>query len=665
VPSLSLHNDQDRGHKVRADIQALRGFAVLIVLFYHASIGSMRGGFLGVDVFFVISGFLITGLIRDGINCGNFSLWAFYVRRAKRLLPAAYATFLGVTLLAPFFLASSEMRDFQRQLVGALTFTANFSLLRQSGYFEGAAEFKPLLHIWSLAIEEQYYFLLPVTLYFLPRRFWKVIAATVVVASLVSCWLLAGKNAAAVFYLLPTRAWELGIGSYAALLSIKNGSPPQWLRLAFWPAVLCLSALPFFPELGHHPGINALAVCLATMVIILRKHPALASSHVIHGLGKVGDISYSLYLVHWPLFAFLNNSWLGEIGSEHPSFAWRAGLLLLSVILAVVLNRTIEKPLRFMPLSSPIKIFAGSVAASVILLPLSTGISRATAPAVDYAEIRRANVGLSERCEFKTPFEPIAECRTSDRPEIMVWGDSYAMHLVPGIVHADMNNQGIVQATRSACGPLLNVASIRKDDNTQYDANWARHCIAFNDSVLAYLKETSSIETVVLSSMFSQYMDSSLYQLLERKEVTPAYAVAEVQLELVVKSLKATIDAVREAGKKIVIIAPPPQSGLDVGRCVERLQRGLPVLGALHQCRINQATYERTRKSVLDLLEATSANANIGVIRFDPFLCHSGGCDTYNDNTLIYRDSGHLSVQGSAWIVEKMRLMDQIEKQAR
>ena len=663
--SSSLHNVPGHDHKIRADIQALRGFAVLVVLFYHANIGFVRGGFLGVDVFFVISGFLITGLIRDGIQGGTFNLWAFYVRRAKRLLPAAYATFLGAALLAPFFLASSEMRDFQRQLVGALTFTANFSLLRQSGYFEGASEFKPLLHIWSLAIEEQYYFLLPITLYCLPRRFWKIATMGVIVASLVFCWLLAQKNPTAAFYLLPTRAWELGIGSYGALLSLKGGSPPRWLKSAFWPVFVCLLALPFVPEFGHHPGANALAICVATIVVILRRHPRLAVSPLIGAMGKFGDISYSLYLVHWPLFAFLNNSWLGEAGSEHPPFAWRAGLLLLSIALAVVLNRTIEKPLRFMPLSNPIKVLAGSVAASVVVLSLSAGISRATAPTVDYAAMRRSNQGLSEKCEFTTAFEAIAECRTSDRPEMMVWGDSYAMHLLAGIARPDLNAGGVVQATRSACGPLLDVASVRRDDDTEYDSNWARDCIAFNDSVLAYLQKTSSIKVVVLSSLLSQYLDATHYQLLERKDGAGTYELAETRQELVVKGLKAIIDAVRAAGKKVVIIAPPPQSGLDIGRCTERLQRGLPVLGAMGGCRINQAAYERTRKPVLDLLDAVSASADVDIIRFDPVLCRSGGCDTSASDIVIYRDSGHLSIQGSAWIAEKMGLVAQIGRQAR
>ncbi|MCV9998539.1 acyltransferase [Pararhizobium sp. YC-54] len=665
LSSSSLHNVIGDDHKIRADIQALRGFAVLVVLFYHANIGFTRGGFLGVDVFFVISGFLITGLIRDGIQGGTFNLWAFYVRRAKRLLPAAYATFLGAALLAPFFLASSEMRDFQRQLVGSLTFTANFSLLRQSGYFEGASELKPLLHIWSLAIEEQYYFLLPITLYCLPRRFWKMATMTVIVASLTFCWLLAQKNQAAAFYLLPTRAWELGIGSYGALLSLKNGSPPRWLKSAFWPAVVCLLVLPFVPAFGHHPGVNALAICVATLVIILRRHPLLAASRFIGAMGKFGDISYSLYLVHWPLFAFLNNSWLGEAGSEHPPFVWRAGLLLLSIALAVVLNRTIEKPLRFMPLANPLKVFATSLAASLVVLLLSRAASFATAPTIDYAELRRANHGLSEKCEFTANFKPIPQCRTADKPEMMVWGDSYAMHLLGGIARADMNAGGVVQATRSACGPMIGVAPVFKEDNTAYDVSWARNCIAFNDSVLAYLQTTSSIKTVVLSSLLSQYIDPTQYQLLVRKDANEPYLLEGEQQARAVEGLKATIDAVRAAGKKIVIIAPPPQSGLDIGRCSERLQRGLPVLGAMTGCQISQASYERTRKPVLGVLGAVSSAADIAVIRFDPFLCHSGGCDTSADGIALYRDTGHLSIEGSVTIAKKIGLVDLIKAQAR
>jgi peptidoglycan/LPS O-acetylase OafA/YrhL len=195
----------NNSHTQRLDIQALRGFAVLIVVLYHTKIGNVVGGYLGVDIFFVLSGYLITRLVATAIERGDFSLKEFYFRRAKRLLPSAFVTFACSAALAPWFLNQLELRDFAPQLVGALTFTANFVLWQQTGYFEGAGDLKPLLHIWSLAIEEQYYFLLPTFLLFARPSRWLAWTVGLFAASLTLCVVGGVVKPIATFYLLPTR----------------------------------------------------------------------------------------------------------------------------------------------------------------------------------------------------------------------------------------------------------------------------------------------------------------------------------------------------------------------------------------------------------------------------------------------------------------------------
>ncbi|HTJ97709.1 MAG TPA: acyltransferase family protein, partial [Rhodocyclaceae bacterium] len=639
----------------RCDIQALRGYAVLIVLLYHAKLTLLPGGYLGVDIFFVISGFLITRLIKDGIEKSTFSFTDFYFRRAKRLLPAAYITFLATAALAPLFLTSAELKDFQIQVAGAVSFTGNFVLWKQSSYFSGAAELKPLLHVWSLAIEEQYYFILPAFLFFLPRRYWLSSVIAILLISLVMCIALAGRGFT--FYLLPTRAWELLIGSVGALLLAR----PIYERVftyLFWPALAALLVLPFVPPFSYHPGPEAFAVCVATLVILLRKHPLLQTHRISVYFSKLGDISYSLYLVHWPLFAFFNNAWIGKTGDDQP-LSIRLALVVLSLVLAYLLNRYVEEPVRHLDIQRTRKIFLRTVATSFGIVLFNAGFANAVGD--PNPTIRHANYGFAPTCAMEGAFSALKECRNSETPELIVWGDSFAMHLVSGLINNPASPK-IVQATRPVCGPIQGLAVVREQGGRSRE--WAESCLAFNQAVLAYVKKTPSITTVVFSSPLDYYV-SPKEHLLKLDSTTGRYSMVTSSVSEAVAGFKQTVDTLHALGKKVVFVSPPPMSGFDVGRCLDRQKSKLPIFGMVDGCNIDTAVYQRQRAPVIAFLDAVQAAGDVHVIRLDDELCTKDNCSTSRDGIPLYHDNGHLSVAGSIYLAKKISLLDQIKQTAR
>ena len=633
--------------KFRVDIQALRGFAVSLVLIYHADIGFLKAGYLGVDIFFVISGFLITGLIKKEIEQGIFSFYEFYFRRAKRLLPAAYATFVLTAIAAPFFLNAQELNDFSAQMLGAVTFTGNIVLLMQSGYFAGAADLKPLLHVWSLSLEEQYYLFLPAFLVFLPRRFWKPGVLFLFVGSLGLC--LAGlmHKPEWTFYLLPTRAWELGIGSLAAIYPLRSGWIQQIVRVLFWPAIATLIVISVWPTGLPHPGFDAMAACLATVIIILRNHPAAERLAVVRGMARIGDVSYSLYLAHWPPFAFLKNASVGTIALHHSLLT-----LLVGVLLGLLLYRFVEVPTRRLQLHPSRKNIAVALSASFIVMAIPLLIAKVPVAGPDFAHIRRPNDGFSSQCAYESDFEPKKECRNSENPTVLVWGDSYAMHLVSGI--AEEWKHGVVQATRGTCGPFLNLAPL---SNVYYLQPWAESCLKFNADVIHYLENTKSIRVVVMSSPFKQYLSpvDGKHRWLGMRQVDGGVIKQEPSFDNAVLAMAETIEKIRSLGKAVVIVAPPPASGFNVGTCTERRAQGKVVFGSpLGDCRIPLDSYRANYAPTLEFLQAIQNRTGVSLLSFDSILCDELSCADVVDETQIYVDGGHLTHDGSVLLMKNL-----------
>lgn len=621
--------------KVRADIQALRGLAVLAVVFYHAKMGPINGGYLGVDIFFVLSGFLITSLIKKAVEDNSFSYKSFLARRAKRLLPAAFVTFLLTSLAAPFFLGAQELADFWHQLFGSFTFSANFVLTNQSGYFSGAAELKPLLHVWSLAVEEQYYFILPALFLVFPKRAWLPVLTLLTIVSMALCYVHRGE--ASTFFLLPTRAWELLIGSLGVFLIQL-----RWIRilagkLAIFSAfgLLACLILTFY---AFHPGPQALLICLGTLGVILAEHPLLQRGMIVEILRKVGDISYSVYLVHWPIFAFYNNI---VLSNEHTftQYLIRAALIVLSFLLAWILHRHIEEPFRHGNLHSS---YRPAVAATCVAL-MALGVAQAVVPKnpeKDYAFTRRANTGFAPACASATHFLPSESCRNSEKPTVLVWGDSFAMHLIPGLSHESLYPKHIVQATMGRCGPLIGLASVEFNSE-----RWAKKCIEFNDTVLSYLKNNLEIRTVILSSPLTQYTRN--VTVLERTASGDEPIRIPGTSPKGYAGLARTVSAIRTLGRDVILVAPPPSAGFDIGRCLERRDRGQWIGGVDEQCRIQREQYAQHSKHVLALLDRVEKEINLPIVRFDTILCDDRFCRTRIGDISLYRDEGHLSYEGS------------------
>ncbi|PKO35771.1 MAG: acyltransferase [Betaproteobacteria bacterium HGW-Betaproteobacteria-7] len=641
--------------KFRTDIQALRGFAVSLVLIYHADFGFLKAGFLGVDVFFVISGFLITGLIKKEIEQGIFSFSEFYFRRAKRLLPAAYATFVLTAVAAPFFLNAQELNDFSAQMLGAVTFTGNVVLLMQSGYFAGAADLKPLLHVWSLSIEEQYYLFLPALLVFLPRRFWKPGLLFLFVGSLGLC--LAGlmHKPEWTFYLLPTRAWELGIGSLAAIFPLRSDWAQQVVRVLFWPAIATLVVIPVWPTGLPHPGLDAMAICLATVIVILRNHSSAKELAVVRGMARIGDVSYSLYLAHWPPFAFLKNASVGAIPLQHSFLT-----LLVGILLGLALYRFVELPTRRLQLHPSRKNIAVGVSASIIVMAIPFVTAQIPVSGPDFAHIRRPNDGFASQCVYESDFEPRKACRDSESPTVLVWGDSYAMHLVSGI--AEEWEHGVVQATRGTCGPFLNLAPL---SNIYYLQPWAESCLKFNADIVQYIENTKSIRVVVISSPFKQYLKSvdGKHHWLGLRRLEGGYVRQEPSLENVIQAMAETIDKIRSLGREVIIVAPPPAGGFNIGTCTERRVQGKIVYGApLDDCTIPLDLYKSTYGPTLDFLRLIEDKTGISVVSFDSLLCDQDKCMNVMDKNPIYVDGGHLTHEASVLLMRKIGFGEIISK---
>lgn len=633
----------------RQEIDGLRAVAVVPVIIFHAGVTLFSGGYVGVDVFFVISGYLITSILIGELEEGNFSIARFYERRARRILPALFFVILCCIPFAWMWMLPSELTDFSNSVVAVVFFVSNILFWREEGYFAPSAEQKPLLHTWSLAVEEQYYVLFPIFLLLAwrfgrNRVFWTI--CIVAALSLIASELGWRYKPSANFYLAPTRAWELLAGSICALwLTGREQSFNNLLSLA--GLALIVFAIFAYDDKVPFPSVYALAPVVGTALIIVFGGSGSWTAKLLgmRGFVGIGLISYSAYLWHQPLFAFARIRSILE-----PSPLLMAAMTVLSLVLACFSWHFIEKPFRKgqgSVLPTRRAAFAASGAGAALLTAcgmagsVAAGFPQRTTPSGDTYEKAlksdqmRPNYGLSSECNVA--FTLSMNCRTSPHPQAVLWGDSFAMHLT-GALRSSATPLEFIQHTKSQCAPILDIAVI--DSVTSW-----QDCVAFNDKILDYIKNNKELGLVILASAFAISGDTSV--IFDRR----GRSYKDGNRPLVEQQMIKTVRMLEGMGKQVVIIVPPPTDGIDHGKCLLKSSLRKSDLGFCNFV-AEDKNINGNKKIIAFVKQVTGENA-LNVVVLDHFICKAGMCKASDEGTFVYRDTGHLSVEGSKLIGKK------------
>ncbi len=649
----------------RPEIDGLRAFAVLSVCLFHAGLPWVSGGFIGVDVFFVISGYLITGIIQSNLAAGTFSIADFYARRARRILPALFVVLAACSLAGYFLMLPSELRMLGRHVAATALFVSNIVFFRESGYFDFSAELKPLLMTWSLGVEEQFYIIWPLLLWGAVR--WRLkplhlVLAVLVLSLLGGSWAIR-DHLAGTFFLLPSRAWELAVGAVLALCPspVEGKRFWRWEVLGIGGMLAILGSTLVYDQNTVFPAYGALLPCFGAVLILLagqhsRCVVVLLTNRPMRWIGK---ISYSLYLWHWPLFAFARLLLNGEL-----PLVLAIPLLLLATVLAHLTWMFVEQ--RWRHAGHSMFRTLGAYAIGLLLCVLLAGVLIASskiesrigkdAERIDnYSKDVNAMQSICHLNDQAHPSEPDDRCRQGGGQKIMLlWGDSHGDAIAPGFLEQAMvKNSGFTQFTKSGCPPLpgLNV-------NDSRGGSYAS-CRKFNDNVLSYIFSHPEIETVILVARWSIY--ASPRRGIERDK--PALSLAmdgqefvapESSLQNMEKSLQSLILTLRGSGKKVVLVTQPIDPGFNVPQCWARQSMLWHSFGGFVSCDLNRSdAWPRVEKSNALLRRLAEAAGDVSVVDLAARMCDGIRCLTREPESgvVYFSDDDHLTSSAARLLV--------------
>jgi peptidoglycan/LPS O-acetylase OafA/YrhL len=664
--------------KYRSDIDGLRAVAVLLVLLFHVGAPGVSGGFIGVDVFFVISGFLITSIVKSEIDAGAFSVAHFYERRIRRIFPALIAVYLFCTLISALIFVPSDLASFGKSLAASASFASNIFFYFDAGYFAAPSHDKPLLHTWSLSVEEQFYLLWPPMLLLASRylsvRILLLLMAIAVTGSLAGAEFLVTRVREFTFFMLPTRAWELGLGGLLALFPVDLRLRPALSHaLSMIGLGLILYSAVTLHGRSDFPGVSAFPACLGTIMLLVSGGNqrgfvnALLSFRPIVFLGL---ISYSLYLWHWPLIVFVR-----YFLDRKLELIECVIIVALSFAAAILSYRYVEAPFRRpIPDRSHSRVTLHWRRKSVLIRGVAAtaacaliGISMAVegwswrlperAVAVDYLSNLRSSFRDSCHGVDKTYSDPpectLGAANRGGGYDIVVVGDSHADHFVAGF-DALLRRQGLTgrQLTTGSCPPLFGVHTVT--------GRGRKRCEDFGKAIDAFLERHGEVKLVVLAARWALYSETTWLPAESEERRFLVDSKSELltlanSRRVLTEGLDRTVDKLVNRGVRVLLMAQmPPLStrrnrcmiwsrwfGKDESRCYE------PAASAIKRISYSKA------------LIASIAQSNEKVDAFypDEILCDTETCIPVLDGFYLYFDEDHLNGAGSVLVTRHLNLL--------
>lgn len=614
---------------------------MLPVLLFHAGANFVPGGFVGVDIFFVISGFLITGILNREIAAQRFSIWTFYERRIRRIMPNLLVTLLVTSIACTIILIPSDLRFYAQSLVATLTFMANIFFWLKINYFNPNAEQFPLLHMWSLGVEEQYYLLFPLLmLIFVGRRTMKPVFWTIFLLSFTFSIHQVATVPNAAFYLPFSRLWELMAGSLLAVGAVPRiGSRRACDALGWMGLAAIIYAVIFYSSETAFPGLAALLPCFGAAAIIHATgngRSQVGRLLALRPMVFVGAISYSLYIWHWPIIV------LTKYVLQRPLQASDVILLLVAVLaVAIAAWKWIEEPFRArtVPMSR-LLVSTGSISAlllavaalliwgkgwpgrypqvvrSIAMASLDTNPARSACDAPSIERLRAGDV-----CTIG---------EAGQQPTFALIGDSFADALAPGVDAAarQMKIAGL-SLSRSGCAPLIGV--------DEPGGNCQRQIA----EIYALVRRTPTIRTVLLVGRWSAMVEGHRVGLLDLKHIRLIDAedrtgAAPDNAAVMARGFRRSIRAVAPAN--VVILTGVPEQEVNVPQAAT-----IRTLMGMHLGGVGRGVYDRRQARTNALLSEVVAGTSARLLDAGRFMCDMQECPVIDGGSSLYVDDNHPS----------------------